>query len=91
MQMYTPEDVDFAQILSAWQQCTLLGKYSTKKHEAYVGVSNQYVMIACGPNPSRIAMRPARSLEEAQGIAMRVLDRETKRGNLVEIIKPVAS
>lgn len=87
MQMYTPEDTEFPLILSAWQQCALVGKYNTKKHEAYVGVTNQYVMIACGPNPRRIAMRPARSLEEARGLAQRVLEREKKRGNLVEILE----
>ncbi len=89
MQIYTLEDDEFSQLLNAWHQCTLLGKYSTKKHQAYVGITNQYVMVARGPNPDRIAMRPARSFEDAQAVAQRILDREVQRGNLVETINKV--
>jgi hypothetical protein len=85
MQILTIDDADFPHLLGAWKDAALVGTYSRNNKVQFVRATNQFVLVAPAEDPSKIAIKPARGINEATEIALRILKREKDRGNSVDI------
>lgn len=90
MQIFTLDDVDFPALLKEFDQGHLIGKYYRSGQMLLVHVNPHYIFIADGQQPTHIAVKPARDLQEAQSFALEYLHRELRRGNPVEIATDLA-
>lgn len=81
MQIITIDDQEFTQLLDAWRQGKLVGKYSSKGITQIVCATRQFMLVTSENNPEKIAIKPARSLTEAENLALQLLAREEERGN----------
>ncbi len=86
MQIITVDDERFEQVLNAWKASFLIGTYSRDGKSQKVTVTNQFVMISPDDISSKIAIKPVKSIKEAETIAKRILKREEDRGSTVELV-----
>ena len=94
MQILTIEDSDFNALLSAFRQGREVGKYWRGGKVQVVCATRQFMLVTSSHNgsPEKIAIKPARSLSEAETLALQLLIKEEQRGSEVErsaeFIKP---
>lgn len=84
MQIITIEDHDFPELLSALQEARIVGRYVRGGKVQIVKINNRFMMVSPADDPQKIAIRPARSLTEAEQLALAYLEREELRGTEVE-------
>lgn len=85
MQIFTIEDEQFTQFLSAWKGATIVGRYWKNGEMQIVSVTSKFVLVSWGEGPQKIAIKPTRSIGEAQSCALQLLKKEKKRGNAMEL------
>lgn len=84
MQIITVEDKEFNQLLQAWRSGKMVGRYWRNGASQIVCATNYFMLISNGTSPERFAIRPARSLTEAEEQAIQLLTQEEEAGNKVE-------
>lgn len=85
MQIITFEDKDFDALLRAFREGKAIGRYWSRGALQLVCATSQFMLVSQADNPTKIAIKPARSLDEAQSLALRLLTREEQRGNKTEL------
>ncbi len=85
MQIYTLDDAEFPELLSAWKDAEIVGKFWSKGKVRIVRASSKYMLICPDNKNKKIAFRPTRSLEESIRLAKQFLKREESRGSKIEI------
>lgn len=84
MQIITIEDKDFTRLVEAFKNGKEVGRYWRSGTMQVVCATTHFMLVRSEGNPHKIALKPARSLSEAQDLALRLLKREEQRGNAVE-------
>ncbi len=84
MQIITIEDKDFSRLLEAFKYGKEVGRYWRSGTLQVVCATSHFMLVRSNGNPDKIALKPARSLSEAEDLALRLLTREEQRGNAVE-------
>ena len=84
MQIISMDDKDFEALLTAFKAGTEVGRYWRKGSIQVVCATKQFMLVTSEGNPRKIAIKPARSMSEAEDHALRLLFREEQRGNQVE-------
>ena len=85
MQIITIDDLEFTDLLHAWKDGKAVGKYWRNGKIQIVCATRQFMLVCNNENPEKIAIKPARSLSEAEDLAIQLLNRESERGSQVEI------
>ena len=85
MQIITLEDERFAELLIAWRDGKCIGRFWHGSKKRTVCASRQFLLVASENGTSKFAMKPTRSIEESEALAMQLLRREEKRGNRIEL------
>lgn len=85
MQIITVDDREFNQLLEAWKSGRHIGKYSRNGKIQIVIATRQFMLVSTEDDQRKIAIKPARSLSDAENLAVQLLMREQLRGNPVEI------
>lgn len=85
MQIITIDDKEFSDLLSAWRGGKHVGRYHRKGKTQIVIATRQFMLVSTEDDPRKIAIKPARSLSDAENLAIQLLLREEQRGNPVEI------
>ena len=88
MQIMTIEDLDFPDLLLAWRDGKDVGNCLKNGKIQMVKATAQFVLISTSGSPTKIAIRPARSLSEAENLAKQYLEREKARGSQVAFSEP---
>ena len=91
MEIYTIEDIEFPKLLSAWSEGRPVGRYWQAEQAILVAVTNQFVIVGPENNPRKLAVKPVRTLAEAEELALKFIERERKRGSQVELVAPSES
>lgn len=86
MQIYTIEDIEFPKLLAAWSDGRKVARYQQGGLVILVAVTNQYVLVGPETDPKKLAVKPVRTLPEAEDIAKKFIDRERERGSSIEVI-----
>ena len=84
MQIITIADKDFDALVQAVREGREMGRYWKKGSMQVVCATKQFLIVTSEANPQKIAIKPARSLGEAEELALKLLAREEERGNQVE-------
>ena len=84
MQIITIDDAQYAELLQAWKASKEIGKYWKEGRLQIVCATSQFMLVSSPDKPDKIAIKPARSLSEAEQLALRLLSREEERGSQVE-------
>ncbi len=84
MQIITIADRDFDALLEAVRGGREVGRYWKRGSMQVVCATKQFLIVTSNSNPQKIAIKPARSLGEAEELALKLLTREEERGNQVE-------
>lgn len=85
MQIITTDDREFNDLLSAWKAGKTVGKYSRNGRIQIVIATRQFMLVSTENEQKKIAIKPARSLSDAENLALQLLSREEQRGNSVEL------
>ena len=85
MQIFTIDDLDFPVLLEAFQAGKPIGRYWRDGKVQLVYATTQFVFVAQGEKPEKLALKPARGLFEAEEFALRLLAREKERGSQVVV------
>ena len=86
MHIFTLDDQDFPYLLEAWSDAQPVGRYWKKGKVQIVRATKQFVLVARGEGaPTKIALRPARNLTEAQALALDFLGRKANDGSDIEL------
>ena len=85
MQIITIDDADFPSLLEAFKCGKTVGRYWNKGRVQVVCATSQFLLVSHGEDPTKIALKPARGISEAEDFALRLLNRERARGNQVEL------
>jgi len=85
MQIITIDDKDFDSLLEAFRNGKAVGKYWRKGAMQVVCATRQFMIVTSDTSPGKIAIKPTRSLSEAEDLALKLLAREESRGNQIEI------
>ncbi len=84
MQIITLDDAAFPDLLSAFDGAKFVGRYWRNGQVQVVRVSAQFVFVVSEDRPGKIAIKPARSLTDAEILGNQLLSREEQRGNRVD-------
>ncbi len=84
MQIITVEDREFNDLLNAWKTGKMIGRFWRNGSRQVVCATNYFMLISNGSDPKKIAIRPTRSLTEAEEQAIKLLTQEEQAGNRVE-------
>lgn len=84
MQIYTVEDADFPTLWSEFLSSREIGRYRRDGRLHIVRAAKRFMFISDGDLPGKLALKPARSLDEALRLAERCLKRERERGSEVQ-------
>lgn len=85
MQIVTIEDQAFQALLQALKKSKRVGSYWRKGKAQIVCATNQFMLVSCELSPDKIAIKPARTLGEAENLGLQLLFRENQRGNQVKL------
>ncbi len=85
MQIITLEDSDFPALLSVLENAQRMGMYTKDGKIHMVCACAQFVIIAPGNNPEKLAIKPSRNIKEAREIALEFLNKEAGRGSSVQV------
>jgi hypothetical protein len=85
MQIITIDDSDFPRLLDAFFGAQEVGRYWRNGRVQLVRVSQQFVFVVSEDNPEKIAIKPVRSLYDAEVLGKQLLTREEQRGNRIEL------
>ena len=85
MQIITTEDVEFPKLVESLRGGTLVGRYWKDDRVQIVCATPQFLLVALGDNPEKIAIKPTLSISESEQLGRRLLAREQNRGNKVEL------
>ncbi len=80
MQIITIEDKEFDELLHAWKGGRVVGRLWRKGQMQIVCATSHFVLIMNEDNPSKIAIRPARSQNDAEEMALKFLVEEEDNG-----------
>jgi hypothetical protein len=80
MQILSLEDVDFPPLKDAFSKADRVGSYMRDGKVQLVRATSQFVIVANGAVPTKLAIKPVRSLEEALQYGKRIIEREEARG-----------
>lgn len=83
MQIITIEDRDFDALVDAVKSGKAVGRYWKRGSMQVVCATKQFMIVTSEGTPGKIAIKPARSLGEAESLALKLLAREEERGNSV--------
>ena len=86
MQIITLDDIEFQDILSAWNAGEIVGKFWQKGKIRSVKACKKFMLISPGSKKDKFAVKPTRSIEESLRLAKQFLKREALRGSKVEIL-----
>ena len=81
MQIITIDDREFTDLLDAWRSGQCVGRYLRNGKTQIVIATRQFLLVSTEDNQRKIAIKPARSLTDAENLAIRLLLREEERGN----------
>ena len=84
MQIITVEDREFSDLLEAWKAGKMVGKFWRNGATQIVCATSYFMLISNSSDPETIAIRPARSLTEAEELGLKLLTQEEALGNPVE-------
>jgi hypothetical protein len=85
MQIITLEDSDFPVLLTELRSGKPIGRYVRENGKALVVYATRnFMLVSAECSPSKIGLRPARSLHESEELAREYLKREQERGSWVE-------
>lgn len=87
MQILTITDEDFTEVLRTLKEAKVLGKYWKNGKVQVVYASPQFMLVSHESNIEKIAIKPARSQQEAVNMGMQLLTRERQRGSDVEMFE----
>lgn len=90
MQIITVDDREFQDLITAWKNGKLVGKYSRNGKTQLVIATRQFMLVSTEGELKKIAIKPARSLNDAENLGMQLLSREAQRGNPIEVTKSAA-
>lgn len=85
MQIITIDDADFQRLLTAFTDARAVGRYWRNGHIQVVRISEHFVFVVSEDIPEKIAIKPVRSINDAEVLGRQLLNREEQRGNKVEI------
>jgi hypothetical protein len=85
MQIFTMDDVEFPDLLLAWNEGEVVGQFWHKGKVRVVRASKNFVLISPDKNQKKFAVKPTRSIEESLRLAKQFLVREEKRGNKIKL------
>lgn len=85
MQIITIDDKEFNQLLDAWKNGKHVGKYTRNGKIQIVIATRQFMLVSTEDEQKKIAIKPARSLSDAESLALQLLVKEEERGNEVEL------
>ena len=85
MQIITLDDERFPELLLAWKEGKCIGRFWHGEKQRTVCVSRQFLLVSSENGTQKFAMKPTRSIEEAQALGLQLLRREEKRGHRVEL------
>ncbi len=85
MQIFTADDQEFPALLTAWKEGRSVGKYWRDGKVMLVAATRQFVLILPEGNPNKIAIKPVRGINEAEMLAVQLINREKVRGNEIEL------
>lgn len=88
MQIINIDDQAFPDLLEAWKNGKQVGRYWKSGEVQVVCATKQFLLVSFGENPRKIALKPTRSLAEAEGHGLRLLKREKDKGHEMEILLP---
>jgi|GEM_PF-2400838 len=83
MQILTLDDADFPDLMRAWSDGRRVGSFTRDGKVQVVTVTPRLVLILSESTQDRIAIKPARSVTEAENVAREILERARERGNEV--------
>ena len=84
MQIITIEDKEFNSLLDAWKNGKHIGSYCKNGKVQIVIATKQFMLVSTEGEQKKIAIRPSRSLSEAENSALQFLLKEEERGVSVE-------
>lgn len=87
MQIITVDDADFPRLMTAFSDAKAVGCYWRNGHVQIVRVSEHFVFVVGENAPQKIAIKPVRSISDAENLGRQLLTREEQRGNRVELQK----
>lgn len=85
MQIISTEDKEFNDLVDAWKNSKTIGRYWRNEKIQIVAATPHLLLVINGENPDKIAIKPARSQQEAENMGQLLLSREKERGNRVEM------
>ncbi|MBN8547750.1 MAG: hypothetical protein J0M12_00395 [Deltaproteobacteria bacterium] len=85
MQIITIDDVDFPRLLSAFGDAKSVGRYWRNGQVQVVRITEHFVFVVSENIPGKIAIKPVRSMNDAETLGRQLLTREEQRGNRVEL------
>ena len=85
MQIITIGDREFNDLLEAWRSGKSVGKYLRNGKMQVVIATRQFMLVSTEDDQKKIAIKPARSLSDAESLALRLLLREEQRGNEIQL------
>jgi hypothetical protein len=80
MQIITIDDRDFSTLLDAWRNGKLVGSYEKNGKVQVVIATRQFMLVSTEGDQKKIALKPSRSLSDAESCALQFLLREEQRG-----------
>lgn len=86
MQIITIDDGEFAELLKALKQSKVVGRYWKDGKAQIVCAANRFMLVSPEDTLAKIAIKPARSIGEAEDLGKRLLLREKERGNQTELM-----
>ena len=78
------EDQDFPALLEAFQLAEPVGRYWKQGQLQLVRANSLLVMVGKPNDPSKIAITPARNIEEAKELALAFLNKQENKGSTIE-------
>jgi hypothetical protein len=85
MQIITIEDTHFPDLLGAWRDAQKIGSFTKDGKLQLVAITKHFVLILTDTDRSKISIKPARNITEAQQLAISLLEREKLRGNSISL------
>jgi hypothetical protein len=85
MQIITIDDAEFSRLLNAFGDAKAVGRYWRNGHAQVVRISEHFVFVVSEHIPEKIAIKPVRSINDAEVLGRQILNREEQRGNRVEM------
>ena len=85
MQIVTIDDQDFPQLQLALKRGKAVGTYWRQGSIRKVLATKEFVIVCLPQDPDKVGIKHARSLAEAESLALTLLIRERRRGNEVQL------